>query len=150
VSGKEPQPIANNRTAEIGREIPVPGALVRGLTFRRLSRIKCQQYRLAGQRRRLRVVRGVVQQTVASLPGDDVDHRALGPAVLRGRPHGLNLYFLNEVDARLGARDSVARGGKIRAVDEKDVLVGAAAERGHEGVRASLGRWRDPGGGPDQ
>src|SRR5207249_1813648 len=103
VSRKEPQPIANNRTAEARREVAVPGALVPALPFRGLRSIQCEQYRLAGQAGRLPVIRRVVQKAVAALPGDDVDDGPLGVAVLGGSPHGLDLYFLNEVDARLGA-----------------------------------------------
>ena len=81
----------------------------------------------------LPIVRRVVQKPLASLPGDDVDHGALHVAELGGRADGLDLHFLNEVDARLGSRDAVARAREVRAVDEKLVLVGAGAERGHAG-----------------
>ena len=78
-----------------------------------------QSHRLAGQAGGLPVVRRVVQKPLASLPGDDVDHRALHVAELGGRADGLDLHFLNEVDAGLGSRHAVARAGEVRAVDEK-------------------------------
>ena len=107
--------------------------------------------RLAGQAGRLPVVRRVIQKPLASLPGDDVDHGALHVAELGGRADRLDLHFLNEVDARLGSRDAVARAGEVRAVEEKLVLVGAGAERGHGGGGAARRRrGRDSGGGPDQ
>ena len=82
-------------------------------------------YRLAGQTRWLSIVRPVIQKFLASLPGDDVDHGALHAAELRGRPHGLDLHFLDEVDARLGSRLAAARAREVRAIDEKGVLVGS-------------------------
>ena len=87
--------------------------------------------RLAGQAGRLRVVRRVVQKAIAALPGDDVEDGALDVAELGGCSDGLDLDFLNEVDARLGARDAAARAREVRAVDEKQVLVDAGAERRH-------------------
>ena len=68
----------------------------------------------------------------------DVDHGALHVAELGGRADGLDLHFLNEVDARLGSRDAVARAGEVRAVDEELVLVGAGAERRDGGRRVPL------------
>ena len=68
-----------------------------------------EQDRLRGQARGLRIVRRVVKQTIASLPGDDVENRALNIAVLGRHSYGLDLNFLNDVDARLGTRDACAR-----------------------------------------
>src|SRR3954464_4076934 len=61
------------------------------------------------------------------------------------------MYFLNEVDARLGARHTVDRRGEVRAVDEKRILVGGGAERGDERVPAGSRRGgRDARGGADE
>ena len=110
-----------------------------------------EQHRLAGQAGRLSVVRRVVQKPLAALPGDDVDHRALHVAELGGRADRLDLDFLNEVDARLGSRDAVARASEVRAVDQELVLVGAGAERGHGSSRCrSTARSARCPGRPDE
>ena len=148
VSREEPQPIANRRTADVRREVTVPGTFVGAFL---LAGAVWESHGLAGQTGGLPIVRSVIQKPLASLPGDDVDDSALNVAVLGGRPDGLDLYFLNEVDARLGSRDAVARACEIRAVDEELILVGAGAERGHRGRRGAARRGgRNAGGGPDE
>src|SRR5262249_24939549 len=79
----------------------------------------------------LEVVRRIVGELVAALPGDDVENGALDVAVLGRHADGLHLNFLNDVDARLGARYACARACEIRAVDEKEVFVAAGPERRH-------------------
>ena len=149
VSREEPQPIANSRATDVRREVTVPVALV--ATLQSAGAGNRTLYRLAGQTRRLSIVRPVIQKSLAPLPGDDVDHGALHAAELGGRPHGLDLHFLDEVDTRLGPRDAVARAGEVRAVDQKLVLVGAGAERRHGRGGGAPGRGgRDTGGGPDE
>src|SRR5207245_3786001 len=101
VSRKEPEPVANHRTTEIGREITVLHALVPGL---RLAGRDRQQHRLAGQAGCLAVVRRVVLKAIAPLPGDDIENRALKVAVLGARSRRLDLHFLNEINARLCTR----------------------------------------------
>src|SRR5829696_7258967 len=123
VSNEEPQPVVNSRAADVRREVAVPVALV--ATLQSAGSGNRTLYRMAGQGGRLPPVRGVIQEPLAPLPGDDVDHGSLHAAELGGRPDGLDLHFLNEVDTRLGARDAVARTGEVRAVDQKLVLVGA-------------------------
>src|SRR5205823_278644 len=148
VSGKEPQPIANNRTAKRRREIAVPGALVPACLLAGASNE--EPHRLAGQSGRLCIVRRVVQKPLASLPGDDVDHGALHVAELGRRANRLDVYFLNELDARLGSRYTRAWGGEVRAVDEKLILIGAGAERGHRrGAATCWGSGRDPRSRPE-
>ena len=105
VSGEEPQSIANHRAAEAGREVTIPLALVAGL------QVPCtgdRSDRLARQRAVCAVVRRVRSKAVAAGFGDDVHDGALDIAVLDRRAHGLDLQFLNEVDARIGPRDAVA------------------------------------------
>src|SRR5207245_4161754 len=97
-SRKEPEPVATHRTTEIGRDITVLHALVPGL---RLAGRDRQQHGLAGQARRLAVIRRVVLKAIASVPGDDIENRALKVAVLGGRSRGLDLHFLNEINTRL-------------------------------------------------
>ena len=149
VSREEPQPIANNRAADVRREVTVPVALVAALQSAGAG--NRTSYRLAGQASRLPPVRGVIRKPLAPLPGDDVDHGALHAAELGGRAHGLDLHFLNEVDTRLGPRDAVARAGEVGAVDQKLVLIGAGAERRHGRGGGAPGRgWRNSGGRPDE
>src|SRR6185503_325053 len=129
--------------------VTVPVALV--ATLQSAAAGNRKSYRLAGQAGGLPEVGSVIQKSLAPLPGDDVDHGALHAAELGGRPHGLDLDFLNEVDTRLGARDAVARAGEVRAVDQKLVLVGAGAERRHgSGGGAARRGGRNAGGGPDE
>src|SRR5687767_269648 len=106
VSRKEPHPIANSRAAKVRREVAVPRAFVP--TLQSAGAGNRASDRLAGQAGWLPIVRRVVQEPLASLPGDHIDHGALDGAELGGRPHGLDLYFLNEVDAGFGSRDAVA------------------------------------------
>jgi hypothetical protein len=97
------------------------------------------------------MVRGVVEEPRAPLPGDDVDDGALCVPELGGRSDGLNLDFLYEIDARLGPRDAVAGAREVRAVEQKLILVGARAEGGHRRIGAARRRRRrDPGCGPDR
>src|SRR5207244_1346016 len=131
---EKPEAVANNRPAEIRREIPKAGALVPAW---RLATWDRQQDRLAGQAGRLREVRRVVQKAIATLLGQHVEDRALDVAELGGHSYGLDLDFLNHVNARLGARNAGARAGEICAVDEKQVLVAAGAERRYGVHRAA-------------
>ena len=100
VSGKEPYSVAAYRTAEISSEVTVLDALV---SRQRLAAWKRKADRLTGQARRLAVVRCVVRETIATLFCDDVENGALDIAVLSGRPHTLDLDFLNDVNARFRA-----------------------------------------------
>src|SRR3954463_4910944 len=81
VSREEPQSIPNDWSADVRGGIPVTGALVPA------HPVACarndQPHRLAAQSRRLPVVRRVIQQTIAALPGDDVDDGTLDIAELR-------------------------------------------------------------------
>ena len=125
VSREEPQPIADNRAAKVQREVAVSGARIPAL----LHGVRnIEPDGLAGQSGRLSVVRRVVEKPRAPLLRDHIDHSALHVAELGGRADGLNLYLLNEVDPRLGARHAVARAGRVRTVDEELILVGAGAE----------------------
>src|SRR4030095_16443250 len=137
ISGKEPNSIAAQRTAEIRREVTVLDALE---SAERLAPRDREPNRLAGEARPLSIVRRVVQETIPPLPGDDVEHGALDVAVLSGCSDSLDLDFLNDVHARFGARYPAARTGEVRAVDEKQVLVAAGAERGNGVDRAASGR----------
>ena len=128
VSAEEPQPIANGRTAETAREVLVLRASVTALLS--LGAEIRERNRLAGESRRLSEVRRVEEKPLAALFGDDVDHPALHVAELRGRPDGVDLHFLDEIDARLGSRDAAAWAGGVQAIDEKQVLVRARAEHG--------------------
>src|SRR5207245_2047054 len=136
VSSEKPEPVTNDRTAEIRREVTETGALVPAW---RLASRDGEQDRLAGQAGRLSEVRRVVLKAIASLSGQHVEHGALDVAELGGHSHGLDLDFLNDVNARLGARDTGARAGDVCAVDEKQVLVAAGVERG-DGVHRTTRR----------
>ena len=134
VSGEEPQPIANDRAAEAGREVTVRLALVAGLQLpRRLYTRRTGWLVSAGD---LRVVGRVRLKAVTARFGDDVHDGALDIAVLDRRAHRLDLQFLNEVDAWLGPRDAVACRGDVRAIDEKLILIHARTEGRHEDVAA--------------
>src|SRR5215471_12642726 len=85
VAREEPEPIAIHGTAEIRREVAVSNPLVAACWL--ASILDWKYRRLAGQRRRLPVVRRVVEETVAPLPGDNVDDGALDVAVLGRRTH---------------------------------------------------------------
>jgi hypothetical protein len=65
----------------------------------------------------LRVIRRVVQETIAALSRHNVEDCALDVAVLRRDANRLDLDFLDDVDTRLGARDARTRACEIRAVD---------------------------------
>src|SRR3954471_10583538 len=146
VAPEKPEPIAHGRASEVCREITVPDPFVTTLLPTRT--LIDQLNRLAGECRGLTVIRRVVGKAVASLPGDDIDHCALNVAKFGGGACGLNLNFLNEVNARLGASLSTARTREVRAIDQKPVLVGAGTEYGHAVARGAPGRggryaWRD-------
>ena len=130
VSGEEPQPIANDRAAEAGREVAVLRALVAAVQLPR--RVVREPHRLAGQRGGLPVVGRVVVKAVAAGFGDDVHDGALDVAVLDRRAHGLDLQLLDEVDAWIGSRDAVACRGDARAIEEKLILIHAGTEGGDE------------------
>src|SRR3954447_14531620 len=115
ISGEEPQSITNSRPTYVRCQVTVPVALVATLQSARAGHRA--PYRLAGQTRRLSIIRPVKQKSLASLPGDDVDHGALHAAELSRRPNGLDLHFLDEVNAWLGASDAAARTREVRAVD---------------------------------
>src|SRR5215218_4764547 len=132
IAAKEPESIATHGTTEVRREVAVPGPFVPAL---RLAGRNREHNRLPGQPRRLPVVRRVVEKMIASLSGDDVENGTLNIAVLGRDSHGLDLNFLNDVDARLGTRDAGAGAGEIGAVDQKQVFVAAGPERGHSGHR---------------
>src|SRR3954469_12902509 len=149
ISGEEPQSITNSRPTDVRCQVTVPVALVATLQSARAR--NRTPYGLAGQTGRLSIIRPVKQKFFASLPGDDVDHGALHAAELSRRPDGLDLHFLDEVDAWLRARDAAARTREIRAVDQKLILVGAGTERRHRGGGGARGRGgRDAGSGPDE
>ena len=116
--------MAPEPNAEIVVEVPLDGEVgeMPGAAL-------IQSNMLARQARRLRIVRRVIQQPRASLPGNDVDDGALNVAEFGRRPRRLDLDFLNEIDARLGARDAVAGAGEVGAVDQKLILVRTGAER---------------------
>src|SRR5580765_7886942 len=69
ISREEPQPIANRRAADVRREVTVPVALV--ATLQSAGTGNSTSYRLGGQASRLPPVRGVIQEPLAPLPGDD-------------------------------------------------------------------------------
>ena len=149
VPGEEPQPITQHWTTEIrgGVVVPIPLVPAGWLAGPGIGQV----HRLTRQGRRLSVVRRVIQESVAALPGDDVDDRSLHVAELRRCAHALNLHLLNEVDARLGSRLAAARAGEVGAVDRERVLVRAGSERG-DAVRGAAARrgGRDARGGPDE
>src|ERR1700704_5902161 len=66
VSSEKPEPIANNRTAEIRREVAETGG---GGPAWRLATRDREQDRLAGQAGRLSEVRRVVEKAIAALSG---------------------------------------------------------------------------------
>ena len=134
IPSEKPEPVANHGTAEIRREVTVTGALV---PARRLATRDREPDGLAGQAGRLPEVRRVVLKAIAPLFRQHVENGALDVAELGGHSHGLDLDFLNDVNARLGARNAGARAGEVGAVDEKQVLVAAGAERGHGVHRAA-------------
>src|SRR5207247_571357 len=105
VAREEPQAIADNRTAEVGGEVPIPCALIS--TFQRAGTWIGESDRLARQAGRLSVVGRVVEKPVAALSRDHVDDGALHVAELGRRPDRLDVHFLNEVDAWLRSRDAV-------------------------------------------
>ena len=123
VSGKEPQPIGYSRAAKIGGEVPILHPLVAALALARTG--GSELHRLTRQGGGLCVIRRIVEKAIAALPRHHVDHGTLQVAEFGRRPDGLNLHLLDEVDARFGSRFAAARAGKIRAVDQKCVLVGA-------------------------
>src|SRR6266516_604077 len=143
IAREEPDAIATDGPAEVAREVPVPGARVPAL---RLAAGDSDADRLRGQAGRLPIVRRVVQETVAPLSGHDVENAALDIAVLGGHADRLDLNFLNDVNARLGARHAGAWAREVGAVDQKQVLIAARAERGHRGVCAARWRGRRPAG----
>src|SRR5258708_22304578 len=98
ISGKEPESIVLNGTAEICREVTVPDALISA--GRLASKRDWKPHRLTGQDRRLSVVRRVVEETIAHLLGDDVDERTLDVAVLGRRSNSLDLHLLDELNPR--------------------------------------------------
>src|SRR3954465_7150653 len=81
ISREEPQSILNDWSADVRRRIAVTGTLVPA------HPVACARndkpHRLAGQSRRLPIVRRVIQKTIAALPGDHVDDGALDVAELR-------------------------------------------------------------------
>ena len=142
IPGEEPRPVAHDRPTEIGREVTVSGALVAALRLG--SALNGKHDRLAGQAGALPVVRRVVLKGVAPLPGDNVEHGALDVAEFGGRPHRLDLHFLNDVDAGLGDGAAAAWTSEIGAIQQERVLVDAGAQGRHRVVGAvSHARWRD-------
>src|SRR6478672_3593098 len=137
IAAKEPHALSDHRPSETGREIAVFGALVSGLTGWRSG--EGADNRLARERRRLAVVRRVVGEALAALPGDDVDHGPLNVAEFRRCPHRLDLDFLYEVSARFRPRDAVARAREVGAVDEELVFVRARPERRYGGDGSARG-----------
>jgi len=148
VAPEEPETLRAHGPAEVRRQVAVSRSTVSTLPSSGRHR---EDNRLARETGCLRMVRGVVQETLTSLPGDDVDDGALRVSELGGRSDGLDLNFLYEVDAWLGARDAVARAGEVRAVEEKLILVGPRSERRHRRVRPARRRCgRDTRRGPDR
>ena len=127
IADEEPGPIANNRTTKIRRQVTIPVALVSALRCARPTERTTN--RLAREACRLRIVRRVIQQPRAALPCHNVDDGALNVAEFSRRTGRLDLDFLNEIDARLGARDAVARAREVGAVDQKLILVRTGPER---------------------
>ena len=140
VATEKPEPVADGGPTQVGCEVAIPRALVAALAA---AAVVPDGNRLTREALRLRVVRSVEQESLAALPGDDVDHRPLYVAELGGRADGLHLYFLDEVHAWFGSRDTVARTRRVGAVDQELVLVGAGAKGGncrHCSARRRSGR----------
>src|SRR5688572_24612594 len=128
VSRVKPCPIANDRSTEACREIVESHAFVAALTG-----LWCRQWEADGLTResgRLPIVGSVVKKPITPLPGNDIHHTALNVAIFDGSPHGLNLYFLYEVNARFGSRDTITRACIVRAIDQPLVFVSTRAGDG--------------------
>ena len=100
VRAVEPEPIAENRTAEAGREVTVSFALVAARGLRPVR--DREDDRLRRQPGRLPVVRRLRLEPLAALLRDDVDHGALDVPELDRRADRLHVHFLDDVNARLG------------------------------------------------
>src|SRR5262245_6315388 len=74
VTAKEPESIADCRTAQIARRVLVLHALITGLDR---AAWRWNRHGLSSQAGGLTEVRSVVGEPVAALPGDDVDDGAL-------------------------------------------------------------------------
>ena len=130
VPGKKPQPFADDRATEAGREVTIRRALVAAVQVPRS--VVLEPHRLAGQRVGLPVVGRIVLKAVPARFGDDVDDGALDIAVLDRRPHGLDLQLLDEVNAWIGPRHAVACRSDARAIEEILILIHAGTEGRHE------------------
>ena len=115
----KPGPLTEDEYREMQRHAEIGGAIVQtheamtdiaSIVRHHHERFDGRGYpdRLAGEACALPVVRRVIQEVFASLLRDDIDHRALHVAELHRRPDGLDLHFLDEVEAWLGPRDAVA------------------------------------------
>ena len=129
VRAVEPEAVADNRTAQAGREIPVSFTLVAARGLRSVG--DRSDDRLRRQSGWLPVVRRLRLEPLAALLGDDVDHGPLDVPELHRRADRLHVHFLDDVNARLGPRDAGAGTGEGGAVDHERVLVHAGSERGH-------------------